>query len=71
MMLAYIDPGTGYLVLQMIVAAVVGSLIFVRQQFVRAGRWLLELVRREPRSRASGAPAGPHAGAGDDGADEA
>lgn len=40
MTLAYIDPGTGALVLQMVVGAVVGVFIFARNQVRRFMAWV-------------------------------
>jgi hypothetical protein len=45
---AYIDPGTGYLLLQLIIAAVLGSFIFARQQMGRLKRWVAGLVGKGP-----------------------
>ena len=62
-LLAYIDPGSGSLVIQAAIAAVVAIPIFLRSQIARA----IHAVRRSPddeaadRDAAAGAP-----GVGDD-----
>lgn len=38
--LAYIDPGTGSLVVQFLLASVVGGLAFFRNQFVGLMSWI-------------------------------
>ncbi len=75
---AYIDPGTGALILQAIAAAAVGSVIFARKQLARAGRWVGGLFgrtaaeegggsEREGDSEGANGP-GAHAGSGEPGA---
>lgn len=44
--LAYIDPGTGALILQMLIGAVVGVLVFARNQVRRLAAWFGGLLGR-------------------------
>lgn len=52
--LAYIDPGTGALILQMLVGAVVGVLVFARNQVRRFVAWVGNVLGRQG-SRGEGA----------------
>ena len=45
--LAYLDPGTGSLILQMLVAGVFGALIYIRFAWDRTRQFLLRLFGRQ------------------------
>ena len=42
--LAYIDPGTGTLLLQFLLGAVVGGTVFFRSQFARVVGWIRNIA---------------------------
>ncbi len=44
LMLGYIDPGTGSLLLQFVLAAVIGGVIFFRNQLLRVTLWLKSIA---------------------------
>jgi len=44
MMLAYIDPGSGSLLLQFLLAAVIGSIMFFRNQAGAVVQWVRHKV---------------------------
>jgi hypothetical protein len=48
-LLAYIDPGSGSLIIQATIAAIVGVSFFFRTQIGRAGRAVRRAIGREPR----------------------
>lgn len=48
LVLAYIDPGSGSLILQAVIAAAAAVPFFFRTQIRRAARQVRTIVRREP-----------------------
>jgi hypothetical protein len=54
-MFAYIDPGTGSILLQMLIAGGIGAIAFFRKRFVR----LLRFFASNKSDPSSGKPPGP------------
>ncbi len=46
-MLAYIDPGSGSLIFQMLIAGLMGTSFFFRKNFSPALKYVVRLFRRE------------------------
>jgi len=46
--LAYIDPGTGSMLVQMALAGIAGALFYFRQLRMAAGDWFRRVVLRQP-----------------------
>jgi hypothetical protein len=48
--LAYIDPGTGSMLVQMTIAGIAGALFYFRQLRMAAADWFRRVVLRQPPS---------------------
>ena len=58
--LAYIDPGSGMLILQMLMAAILGAVFYMRQKIGRAVAWFRG-TPAEPSTPEPGASTAPEA----------
>ena len=67
-LLAYIDPGSGSLIIQAAIAAVIAIPVFLRSQIARAFRALRGSGGERPDAPGDGAPGRDAAGGAEDGA---